>query len=191
MMIQQGAEKPAAGVFRPYVSCACRWASSATGPARRWRAGPLPHHRMARDPGAAPWLGVDPIVTAAQVVLGLQTVVSRGVDIAREPAVVTVGMIRGGVRENIIPDEVEMRGTIRTFDEGMRDDIHERVTILAEAISRGSRIDYRVHQQGVSVTLNDPALTEAMVPTLQRVAGEPVPAGTQVTGAEASRSSSR
>ena len=89
--------------------------------------------------GAAPWLGVDPIVTSAQVVLGLQTVVSRGIDISREPAVVTVGMIRGGVRENIIPDSVEMRGTIRTFDEGMRDDVHERVTTLAEAVARGSR----------------------------------------------------
>ena len=122
--------------------------------------------------GAAPWLGVDPIVTAAQVVLGLQTVVSRGVDIAREPAVVTVGMIRGGVRENIIPDSVEMRGTIRAFDEGMRDDIHEQVTMLAESISRGSRAGCTVCiEKGYPVTNNDPALTEAMVPTLDRVAG--------------------
>ena len=75
-----------------------------------------------------PWRGVDPIVIAAQIVLGLQTIVSRQVDLTREPAVVTVGMIQGGVRENIIPDSVEMRGTIRTFDEEMRDDIHERVT---------------------------------------------------------------
>ncbi|MEO5670280.1 MAG: amidohydrolase [Ramlibacter sp.] len=136
--------------------------------------------------GAAPWLGVDPIVTAAQVVLGLQTIVSRGVDIAREPAVVTVGMIRGGVRENIIPDDVEMRGTIRSFDEGMRDDIHERVTTLAEAISRGSRAGCTVCiKKQYPVTINDPVLTEAMVPTLQRVAGpgrcELVP---KVTGAE-------
>ena len=65
--------------------------------------------------------------------------VSRGVDIAREPAVVTIGTIKGGVRDNIIPDSVEMRGTIRTFDEAMRDDIHERVTTLAEAVARGSR----------------------------------------------------
>ena len=74
--------------------------------------------------GAMPWRGVDPIVTAAQVVLGLQTIVSRQVDIDAEPAVVTVGTIKGGVRDNIIPDSVEMRGTIRTFDEEMRDDIH-------------------------------------------------------------------
>jgi amidohydrolase len=136
--------------------------------------------------GAAPWLGVDPIVTAAQVVLGLQTVVSRGVDIAREPAVVTVGMIHGGVRENIIPDSVEMRGTIRAFDEEMRDDIHERVTTLAESVSRGSRAGCTVCiDKNYPVTVNDPVLTEAMVPTLQRVAGpgklELVP---KVTGAE-------
>jgi len=136
--------------------------------------------------GAAPWLGVDPIVTAAQVILGLQTVVSRGVDIAREPAVVTVGMIKGGVRENIIPDSVEMRGTIRAFDEEMRDEIHERVTTLSEAVARGSRASCTVCiNKNYPVTVNDPALTQAMVPTLQRVAG---PDGLQlvpkVTGAE-------
>ncbi len=122
--------------------------------------------------GAAPWAGVDPIVTAAQVILGLQTVVSRGVDISREPAVVTIGAIKGGVRENIIPDSVEMRGTIRSFDEDMRDEIHERVTTLAEAVSRGSRAGCTVCiTKNYPVTINDPALTDAMAPTLQRVAG--------------------
>jgi len=122
--------------------------------------------------GAAPWLGVDPIVTAAQVVLGLQTVVSRGVDLTHEPAVVTLGMIRGGNRGNIIPDSVEMRGTIRSFDEAMRDDIHERVTTLAEAVARGSRAGCTVCiRKNYPVTVNDPALTAAMLPTLQRVAG--------------------
>jgi amidohydrolase len=122
--------------------------------------------------GAMPWLGVDPIVTAAQVVLGLQTVVSRQVDITREPAVVTIGVIKGGVRENIIPDSVEMRGTIRTFDETMRDDVHERVTYLAEAISRGSRAGCTVCiRKSYPVTVNDPQLTESMLPTLRRVAG--------------------
>ena len=122
--------------------------------------------------GAMPWLGVDPIVTSAQVILGLQTVVSRQVDLTQEPAVVTIGTIRGGLRENIIPDSVEMRGTIRSFDEAMRDDIHERVTTLAEAISRGSRAGCTVCiKKNYPVTINDPALTEAMVPTLQRVVG--------------------
>ncbi len=136
--------------------------------------------------GAAPWLGVDPIVTSAQVVLGLQTVVSRAIDIAREPAVVTVGMIKGGVRENIIPESVEMRGTIRTFDEGMRDDVHERVTTLAEAVAKGSRAGCTVCiEKNYPVTVNDPALTEAMLPTLQRVAGaDKVQFVPKVTGSE-------
>ncbi len=136
--------------------------------------------------GAAPWLGVDPIVTSAQVVLGLQTVVSRGLDITREPAVVTVGMIKGGVRENIIPDSVEMRGTIRTFDEDMRDEVHERVTTLAEAVSRGSRAGCTVCiTKNYPVTVNDPALTAAMLPTLARVAGaEKLQLVPKVTGSE-------
>jgi amidohydrolase len=129
---------------------------------------------------------VDPIVTAAQVVLGLQTVMSRTQDITREPAVVTIGAIKGGVRENIIPDSVEMRGTIRSFNEAMRDDIHERVTTLAESVARGSRAGCTVCiTKRYPVTVNDPVLTEAMLPTLQRVAGEAsvnlVPKG---TGAE-------
>ncbi|MEQ1683337.1 MAG: amidohydrolase [Burkholderiaceae bacterium] len=123
--------------------------------------------------GAMPWYGVDPIVTAAQVVLGMQTVVSRQVDLTREPAVVTIGAIKGGVRENIIPDSVEMRGTIRSFDEDMRDDIHERVTTLAEAIARGSRATCTVCiRKNYPVTVNDPKLTDKMLPTLQRTAGE-------------------
>ncbi|MEO7151080.1 MAG: amidohydrolase, partial [Burkholderiaceae bacterium] len=122
--------------------------------------------------GAMPWFGVDPIVTAAQVVLGLQTVVSRQVDLTHEPAVVTIGSIKGGVRGNIIPDQVDMHGTIRTFDEAMRDDIHERVTTLAEAISRGSRAGCKVCiRKRYPVVVNDPALTAQMLPTLARVAG--------------------
>jgi amidohydrolase len=124
--------------------------------------------------GAMPWAGVDPIVTSAQVVLGLQTVVSRQIDLTREPAVVTLGTIHGGLRGNIIPDEVQMTGTIRTFDEAMRDDVHERVTYLAEAIARGSRASCEVCiQKHYPVTVNDPELTAAMRPTLARVAGEP------------------
>ncbi len=135
--------------------------------------------------GAAPWLGVDPIVTAAQVVLGLQTVVSRQMDITQEPVVVTLGTIRGGVRANIIPDEVRMTGTIRTFDEGMRDDVHERVTTLAESIARGSRAGCTVCiKKHYPVTVNDPQLTAAMLPTLQRVAGAGLLLAPKVTGSE-------
>jgi amidohydrolase len=122
--------------------------------------------------GAMPWYGVDPIVTAAQVVLGLQTIVSRGLDLTREPAVVTLGTIRGGVRQNIIPDSVRMTGTIRSFDEEMRDDIHERVTTLAESIARGSRAGCKVCiTKHYPVTINDPRLTEQMLPALRRAAG--------------------
>ena len=140
--------------------------------------------------GAAPWLGVDPIVTSAQIVLGLQTIVSRNLDLNREPAVVTIGAIKGGVRENIIPDSVEMRGTIRSFDEGMRDAIHERITELAEGISGAARASCRVCiTKNYPVTVNDPVLTEQMVPTLTRVASTgPRPMGIEVvpkvTGAE-------
>jgi amidohydrolase len=136
--------------------------------------------------GAMPWAGVDPIVTAAQVVLGLQTVVSRQVDLTQEPAVVTIGSIKGGVRGNIIPDSVHMEGTIRTFNEEMRDDIHERVTTLAEAISRGSRAGCKVCiNKHYPVTVNDPALTAAMLPTLHRVAGaEQVQLVPKVMGSE-------
>jgi amidohydrolase len=122
--------------------------------------------------GAMPWLGVDPIVSAAQVVLGLQTIVSRQVDITQEPAVVTVGAIKGGNRENIIPESVEMIGTIRTFDEGMRDDIHARVKVTAESIAKAGGAGCEVCiRKDYPVTVNDAQLTEAMLPTLERVAG--------------------
>jgi amidohydrolase len=138
--------------------------------------------------GAMPWKGVDPIVTSAQVVLGLQTIVSRTQDLTHEPAVVTVGMIRGGLRENIIPDHVELRGTIRSFDEAMRDDIHERVTTLAEAIGRGSRAHCRVCiSKDYPVTVNHPELTRASRPVLERVAaaaGTAVIEQPKVTGSE-------
>ena len=122
--------------------------------------------------GSAPWRGVDPIVTAAQVVLGLQTIVARQVDITREPAVLSLGQIKGGIRDNIIPDEVEMLGTIRTFDEAMRSEIHERVRTTAEGIAQAARAGCKVCiQRGYDVTVNDAALTETMLPTLRRVAG--------------------
>lgn len=136
--------------------------------------------------GAAPWAGVDPIVTAAQVILGLQTIVARQVDISREAAVVTVGAIKGGVRQNIIPDKVDMLGTIRTFDEGMRDDIHARVRDTAEGIARAARAHCEVCiERGYDVTVNDTQLTETMLPTLRRVAGaERVLNVPKVTGSE-------
>jgi len=122
--------------------------------------------------GALPWAGVDPIVVASQIVLGLETIVSRQVDITAAPAVVTIGAINGGVRNNIIPDSVVMIGTIRTFDPAVQRDIHERVRRTAESIAQSAGATAQVTiEPGVPVTYNDPALTERMVPTLRRVAG--------------------
>jgi amidohydrolase len=129
--------------------------------------------RGSQTHGAMPWFGVDPIVTSAQVVMGLQTVVSRQVDLTREPAVVTIGTIHGGLRQNIIPDQVTMTGTIRTFDEAMRDDVHERVKYLGETIARANRANCLVCiDKHYPVTVNDPVLTEAMRPSLARSVGE-------------------
>jgi amidohydrolase len=123
--------------------------------------------------GALPWNGVDPIVTASQIVLGIQTLISRQTDLTLTPAVVTVGMMRGGIRTNIVPDSVEMAGTIRTFDEGVRAQLHERLTKLAEsiAIANGATANVRI-QKMTPVTFNNPPLTERMVPTLERVLGK-------------------
>ncbi|HEX6973664.1 MAG TPA: amidohydrolase, partial [Vicinamibacterales bacterium] len=122
--------------------------------------------------GAYPWLGVDPIVVASQIVLGLQTIPSRQLDSTIGPAIVTVGAIHGGVRTNIIPDQVEMIGTIRSLDAKMRDDIHARIRKTAESIaaSAGATADVTI-ETGYPITYNDPALTEWAGPTLRRVAG--------------------
>lgn len=123
--------------------------------------------------GAMPWCGVDPIVVSAQIVLGLQTIISRQVDVTREPSVVTIGAIHGGIRNNIIPDQVKMHGTVRTFDEDMRADILARVADTCCMIARSARAHATVDvRKGYSVTVNDARLTEASLPTLQRVAGQ-------------------
>jgi amidohydrolase len=122
--------------------------------------------------GARPWGGVDPIVVGSQIVLGLQTIVSRQTDITEIPAIVTVGQFSGGIRSNIIPDSVVMVGTIRTFDRAQRDSIFRRIerTAMNIAEASGARALVRV-DSGYTVTRNDEALTERMLPTLRRVAG--------------------
>ncbi len=123
--------------------------------------------------GAMPWGGVDPIVIASQIVLGLQTITSRQIDVTFNPAIVTIGMIQGGNRGNIIPDSVVMVGTIRTFDEDQRNDIHLRVRRTAEEIAKASGGTATVSIPGGGLlTYNDPALTEKMLPTLRRTAGD-------------------
>jgi len=123
--------------------------------------------------GAMPWLGADPIVASAQIIMGMQTLVSRQMDIMHEPAVVTIGSINGGVRENIIPDEVLMRGTYRTFDEEQREFLRERIADTATNIACACQTTADVHiVKGYPVTVNDPKLTLWSIPTLSRVAGD-------------------
>jgi len=122
--------------------------------------------------GAIPWGGVDPIVIASQIVLALQTIPSRQLDVTLGPAILTVGMIQGGNRYNIIPDSVVLLGTVRTFDEGMRADIKERIRRTAEGIAQSAGATATVEVEGGAPGVyNDPALTERMAPTLARVAG--------------------
>ena len=123
--------------------------------------------------GARPWSGIDPIVVSSQIILGLQTIPSRQINSMLEPAVITVGAIHGGNRMNIVPDNVAMTGTIRTYDEGMKKDIHQRIARTADMIaqSAGAKADVRVVEL-YNATVNPPALTEKMGPTLRRVAGE-------------------
>jgi amidohydrolase len=123
--------------------------------------------------GAMPWKGVDPIVIASQIVLGLQTIGSRQVDVTLAPSIVSVGRISGGVRSNVIPDQVELEGTIRTFDPQMRLEIHDRIERIARGIaeSAGAEIEYEL-DLGYPSVANDPELFARMLPTLQRVAGK-------------------
>ena len=136
--------------------------------------------------GASPWQGVDPIVTASQIVMGLQTIVSRNAPLTESAAVVTVGQITGGVRSNIIPEEVNMNGTIRTLDPEVQDMIHARVAQIATNIaqSAGATAEVKITKM-CPITFNDIALTEKMVPTLESVAGkENVSITAAATGAE-------
>jgi amidohydrolase len=130
--------------------------------------------------GAVPWRGVDPITVASQIVTGLQTIVSRQVDLTVAPAVISLGRIEGGVRENIIPDEVQMLGTIRALHPEGRELLHLRIRNTAEKIAESAGATAEVIiDKGYPVTVNDANLTEAMVPVLQRVFGKsrviPVP----------------
>ena len=177
MMVQEGVlENPKVdAIFGLHVSSAypAGWLS--------WRSGPA---MAAADQfwidvtgkqthGARPWSGIDPIVVSSQIILGLQTIPSRQINSMLEPAVITVGAIHGGNRMNIVPDNVAMTGTIRTYDEGMKKDIHQRIARTAEMIaqSAGARADVRVVEL-YNATVNNPALTEQMGSTLRRVAGE-------------------
>ncbi|MGH9465207.1 MAG: amidohydrolase [Thermoanaerobaculia bacterium] len=154
--------------------------------------GPLPHGQLFYRPGAilaaadrlrlriegrqthgsSPWLGVDPVTVAAQIITALQAIPSRQLDVTRAPAVVSIGSIHGGVRNNIIPEVVELDGTIRTLDADMRSDFHERIRRTAEQVATASGARAVVDiVAGYPATYNDPALTERMQPTLAWAAG--------------------
>jgi amidohydrolase len=121
---------------------------------------------------AWPWKGVDPVVTAAQIVLGLQTVVSRQIDLAAAPAVVSIATVNGGNRSNIIPEDVLLTGTIRTFDAAMQKEVHERIGRMAEGIASSVGASAKVSISRMNpVTFNNRDLSARMTPSLKRVAG--------------------
>jgi amidohydrolase len=188
LMIKQGCMEGVGAIFGLHVT-----SNHPTG-MLGYRSGPLMASsdelriflRGTQTHGAMPWRGVDPIVVGSQVVMGLQTIVSRRMDVTREPSVVTVGVFQGGNRDNIIPDEVRMEGTIRTFDESQRDDIHAHVKRITEMIAEAGGAKARVAiKRGYDVVVNDPALTAFAVPVMERVAGrENVKVVDKVCGAE-------
>ena len=123
--------------------------------------------------GSAPWMGVDPIVVAAQIINGLQTIISRQSELTKEAAVITVGRLQAGIRENIIPEEAFMAGTIRTLDAGMQEKIHEKIRLTATKIAESAGATAEVViRRGYPITYNDPALTEKMFTSLERAAGK-------------------
>jgi amidohydrolase len=125
--------------------------------------------------GAAPWMSVDPIVTGSQIVMGLQTIVARNLNITELPAIVTVGKFSAGVRSNIIPEEAELVGTIRTFSPEQRDFVHRRIREIAGnvAASAGAEVEVTIPlTSNYPVTYNDPELTEKGVASIARVLGQ-------------------
>jgi len=136
--------------------------------------------------GSMPWGGIDPITISAQIIQGLNNIVSRQTELTKEAAVISVGMIQGGVRNNIIPESCKMIGTIRTLDPDMQDIIFEKIRLTATKIaeSAGATADVEI-TRGVPVTFNHVALTRNMITTVERVAGaENVIVQNAITGAE-------
>lgn len=136
--------------------------------------------------GAYPWLGTDPIAVATQIYTGLQMIVSRQSELTKAPVVITVGRMNAGIRENIIPEEVTMAGTIRTLDSAMQKDVHEKIRRTATNIagSMGATAEVSIDTKTL-VTFNDPALVKKMVASLEKAAGKDNVRETEwVTGAE-------
>jgi amidohydrolase len=123
--------------------------------------------------GSQPWLGVDPIAIGTQIINGLQQIVSRQQDLTKAPVVLSVGRIKGGVRENIIPEELEIAGTIRTLDSDMQQDVHERIRKVAKGIAsaNGAVAEVTIDTKTL-VTYNDPALLKQIIPSLEKAVGK-------------------
>jgi amidohydrolase len=136
--------------------------------------------------GSQPWLGIDPVTTSAKIIEGLQMIVSRQMDLTKAPVVITVGKIHGGVRNNIIPDECVLDGTIRTLDSKMQQDVHEKIRFTAQKIAEACGATAEVSfDTKTLVTYNTPELVKKMIPSLQSAAGtNNVVERNWVTGAE-------
>jgi amidohydrolase len=136
--------------------------------------------------GSQPWLGIDPIAAATQIYTGLQMIVARESELTKAPVVITVGKINGGVRENIIPEEMTMAGTIRTLDSAMQVEVHNRIRLTAQKIaeSMGATAEVTIVNKA-PVTYNTPELVKKMFPSLEKAAGKANVLETEwTTGAE-------
>ncbi|MEY3179197.1 MAG: hypothetical protein RJB42_1438 [Bacteroidota bacterium] len=136
--------------------------------------------------GSTPWTGIDPIVVGTQIINNLQTIVSRQEDLTVAPVVITVGKFHSGVRANIIPEEAELEGTIRTLDSKMQKDVHVKIKQVAQKVAEawGAQVDVNIETKTL-VTYNDPALVAASIASLERAAGKDnVSQGRWTTGAE-------
>ncbi|MDX2129090.1 MAG: amidohydrolase [Chloroherpetonaceae bacterium] len=136
--------------------------------------------------GATPWTGIDPIVISSQIIMGLQTIESRQVNVTAVPSIITVGSIHGGLRYNIIPDSVHMMGTVRSYDEEMQEEIHRRIINTSEHIAQSAGAKARVTiRKMYPATVNHPELTEIAVKSLERRLGKDnIETGLLRTGAE-------
>ncbi|UGU15373.1 amidohydrolase [Sinomicrobium kalidii] len=144
------------------------------------------HVKGEQSHGSAPWTGVDPILVSAKIIDGLQSIISREMELTNEAAVITVGKISSGVRHNIIPETAEMLGTIRTLDYDMQKLLNRRMEEMVTTIAKAYKAEATINiDKGLPVTYNDPGLTAKTLPSLQEVAGEENVILTKaVTGAE-------
>lgn len=123
--------------------------------------------------GSRPWGGVDPIVVASQTVMAVQTIASRQVNVTKAPSIISFGVIEGGIRNNIIPDEVKLIGTIRNFDMGIREQIHQKLEHTAKYVAKAAGAEAKVKiNLGYPVTVNNPKLTAQTLPSLEKVVGK-------------------